>query len=698
MHVKLNNLQHILVKASRYNDIVLATLVVAIIALMILPMPTPLLDGLIAANLGLAVTLIMVAMYIPSALSLSTFPSILLFTTLFRLSLNITSTRLILLNADAGEIISTFGNFVVAGNFVVGGAIFLIITIVQFLVIAKGSERVAEVSARFTLDAMPGKQMSIDADLRAGVIDMADARRRRRGVERESQLYGAMDGAMKFVKGDAIAGIIIIVVNILGGMAIGVLQKGMDLGRAVQTYSILTIGDGLVSQIPALFISVTAGIIVTRVSSGTSDSLGGEIGSQLLGQPKALLLGGVLLCCFAMVPGFPKWQFITLGLLIGFVGFVFRLVPSGPLQKAEFEDDGVSGAEDEIEERTGRVATFSLTTPLSVAVASSLRTMIQSQALQGKLKEVRRALYLDLGVPFPDIALRFSHTIEKDRYVVLLHEIPVSEGVLLSGRLLVRETEEHLRVLGIACEAGKTFLPDMPNIWVEEGLSSRLDQAGVAWMDPVGVLTYHVMLVLKRYASEFMGLQETRYLMERMEERFPELVRESQRILPLPKITEVLQRLVQEGLSIRNLRSILQSLIEWGQKEKDVILLTEYVRMSLNRYISYKYSMGQNLLAVYLFDADTEETIRKAIRQTSAGSYLALDPRAARALVDAIKAEVGDIGRRVQKPVLLVSMDIRRYVKKMVELDLPDLPVLSHQELTQEIIVQPLGRITLPAQ
>jgi type III secretion protein V len=335
--VKLNlgSIQRLVLTVTRYNDIILAALVVAIISLMILPLPTPVVDALIATNLGLAVTLLMLSMYIPSALSLSTFPSLLLFTTLFRLALNITTTRLILLNADAGAIIFTFGDFVVAGNFVVGGVIFLIITIVQFLVIAKGSERVAEVAARFTLDAMPGKQMSIDADMRAGSIDMDEAKSRRTAVEKESQLYGAMDGAMKFVKGDAIAGLIITVINILGGLTVGTLQKGMSAGEAVQTYSLLTIGDGLVSQIPALFISITAGIIVTRVSTEESPDLGGDIGIQILSQPKALLLGGVLLLAFALIPGFPKLQFIVLGLVVGGIGYVFHYMESKPTEDDE---------------------------------------------------------------------------------------------------------------------------------------------------------------------------------------------------------------------------------------------------------------------------------------------------------------------------------------------------------------------------
>jgi type III secretion protein V len=696
MKPNLGSIQNLILNVTRYNDVILAALVVAIIALMILPMPTPIVDALIATNLGLAVTLIMISMYIPSALSLSTFPSLLLFTTLFRLALNITTTRLILLNADAGAIIRTFGNFVVAGNFIVGGVVFLIITIVQFLVIAKGSERVAEVAARFTLDAMPGKQMSIDADLRAGTVDMAEAKARRLSVEKESQLYGAMDGAMKFVKGDAIAGLIITVINIIGGISIGVFQKGMTTAKAVQTYSILTIGDGLISQIPALFISITAGIIVTRVSTEESPHLGGDIGTQVLAQPKALLIGGILLLAFALVPGFPKVQFIILGLAVGGIGFVFHRMAR---KKDTGEEEALMPAMAPAGEKPkpGEMREdeeFSLTVPLMIDVDASLQAHIKPDVLNNELIKVRRALYFDLGVPFPGIHLRFNENLQHGDYIILLQEIPMSQGKLAPGNLLVQEKEENLEMIGIPFDKDKTFLPDMPTLWVQEQMKEKLIQAGIPFMEPPQILTYHLSFILKKHAADFIGLQEVRYLLEKMEGRFPELVKEAQRVLPMQKITEVLQRLVQEEISIRNLRTILQSLIEWGQKEKDVILLTEYVRMGLKRYISYKYSAGQNMLAVYLFDQDVEETVRKAIRQTSGGSYLALEPQASKKIVESIKAEVGDITQSAQKPILLTSMDIRRYIRKLIEMDLYELQVLSYQELTPEITIQPLGRIT----
>jgi type III secretion protein V len=693
-----SRLETLVLRTTRYNDILLAGLIVAIISLMILPVPTPLLDGLLAVNLGLSVVLLMMSMYINAPLAFSTFPSMLLFTTLLRLALNITATRHILLHAYAGEVIETFGNFVAGGNLVVGIVVFLIITIVQFLVITKGSERVAEVAARFTLDAMPGKQMSIDADMRAGVIDLEQARERRSAVERENQLFGAMDGAMKFVKGDAIAGLIITAINIIGGISIGCLQKGMEVTKALQTYSLLTIGDGLVSQIPALLISITAGIIVTRVAGEDDGALGGDIGNQILAQPKALMLGGGMLMLFALVPGFPKPQFIALGCVVGFVGFTMKRLrdaPQEPQGAAALSAMSPAGQKPIPKKKADAGDEFSLTVPLILDVPSSLEKVINAGALNEELIRIRKALYHDLGVPFPGIHLRFNEGIREGTYRILLQEIPVAEGQYRTGAVLVREREENLSVLGVTFEKGKQFLPDVPTIWVSESESERLGQAGVPFMGTPQILTHHLGYVLKRYAGDFLGLQETKYLLDNMEGRYAEVVKEVQRVLPVPKIAEILQRLVQEEISVRNLRTILQSLIEWGQKEKDAVLLVEYVRSGLKRYVSYKYSGGQNILSVYLLEPDIEETVRKAIRQTSGGSFLALDPNVTRKFIEAVKKNVGDLSQMQQKPVLLTSMDVRRYIKKLIEQALPTLPVLSYQELTEEITIQPLAKIKM---
>lgn len=693
--------QSILVSITQRNDIILALLIVAIIFMIVLPLPTAVVDALIATNMTIGIVLLMISVYIPSPLSFSAFPSVLLITTLFRLALAITTTRLILLQADAGDIIFAFGNFVVAGNFAVGAVIFLIITIVQFMVITKGAERVAEVGARFSLDAMPGKQMSIDGDMRAGLIDMEEARRRRGLVEKESQLYGAMDGAMKFVKGDAVAGLIITAVNIIGGISIGTLQRGMTAGEALATYSILTIGDGLVSQIPALLIAITAGIIVTRVTTEESTNLGADIGSQVMAQPKALMIGGSLMFGFAVVPGFPTPVFVVLALVLLTVGFLLtKISQAGSVvdaKEAAVPAMAPSGQSPQkvAKQRMGAADEFSLTVPLLIDVDASLESVIKADALNAELIKVRRALYLDLGVPFPGIHLRFNSSMLANSYQILIQETPMAQGRLRAGKILCREEEENLKMLGVQYEKYERFLPGIDTLWAPEEQRDILNRAGLSYLDATQILTFHLSFLLKKYAEDFIGIQETRYLLSQMEPNFSELVKEVQRVLPIQKITDIFQRMVSEEISIRNLRTILESLVEWGQKEKDTVLLCEYIRGSLKRYISYKYSSGQNILPAYLLAPDVEDTIRNGIRQTSAGSYLALDPRTTQGFVTRVKKTVGDISRSRSKPVLVVSMDIRRYVRKLIELDLYELPVLSYQEITQEITVQPLDRINI---
>lgn len=683
------------------NDLVLAFFLVAVIFMMILPLPTWLVDALIGINMTISAILLMVAMYLPSPLAFSSFPSVLLVTTLFRLGISIATTRLILLQGDAGHIIFTFGNFVVGGNLVVGLVVFLILTIVQFVVITKGAERVAEVAARFSLDAMPGKQMSIDGDMRAGTIDMDEAKRRRNIVEKESQLYGAMDGAMKFVKGDAIAGLIIVAVNLLGGIIIGTTQRGMSAADAMKTYSVLTIGDGLIAQIPALFIAICAGMIVTRVQTSDGPSnVGKDIGQQVLAQPRALLIAAAVALGMGLIPGMPLPVFLILAVVIGTIGFTILRSTRRVVDEKTGEVTEVPAMQPAGEARTKPKATdgseeFAPTVPLLMDVAAGLQASFDADVLNDELLKIRRALYFDLGVPFPGIQLRFNEGLPPESYNILLSEVPVSQGRLRPGYLLVRESVSNLAALQIAYEEDRKFLPHIPTLWVGSALREPLSRAGIPFMDPSQVLTYHLAFVLKKYSADFVGIQETRFLLSAMEGRFPDLVKESTRVLPIQKIAEILQRLVSEDISVRNLRAILESLIEWGQKEKDSVLLTEYVRSTLKRHISYKYSSGQNILPAYLLAPSIEDTVRGAVRQTSAGSYLSLDPAVSKRLVENIKKTVGDIGGNAQRPVLLTSMDIRRYMRKMIEQDLYDLPVLSYQELTQEINIQPLARIDL---
>ena len=697
------NAQKYLYGITQRKDVLLASLLVAIIFMMILPLPTQLVDVLIGMSMGISVVLLMLAIYIRTASDFFAFPAVLLLSTLFRLALSITTTRLVLLQADAGAIIDTFGNFVVAGNLVIGMVIFLIITIVQFVVVTKGAERVAEVSARFSLDAMPGKQMSIDGDMRAGVIDMAEARRRRQVVEKESQLYGSMDGAMKFVKGDAIAGLIIIAVNLIGGLTIGMSQRDLNFNEAMQIYSILTIGDGLVAQIPALLIAMTAGIIVTRVSTDETENLATDIGAQFGAQPRALLVAGALMVAFSLVPGFPTFTFLALAAATSGAGLL--LLRASKKREAKRMESQVSSiltpvstetrSEDEVEAQLTGKQEITLGAPLLVDISASMQSHLDMHLLNREAAKVRRALYLDLGVPFPGIHVRFNENMPENAYAILLHEIPVAKGVLRPRCVLYADSETQLEITGVPGERDEPFLPNMPTIWVEDEHVERMQEASVSFMPLHKVLSYHLAYVMKRYAEEFVGIQETHELFERLQETYPELIKEAQRVLPIHQTSEVLQRLVGEDVSIRNIRLILESLVEWGQQEKDVVMLTEYVRTDLKRYISYKYSNDQNVLSAYLLDQSVEETIRNGIRQTSSGNYLALDPPVTERLIEETRAVVGDIARIENKPVIVTAMDIRRYLRKMIEIELYDLAVLSFQELTQEVTVQPLGKIAI---
>lgn len=698
---------------SKRNDLFLAFLLICIVFMMILPLPIWLVDTLIALNLSISAVLLMAAMYLKDVVQLSAFPSLLLLTTLFRLALAISTTRLILIQADAGHIVETFGNFVVGGNLIVGMVVFLILTIVNFMVITKGSERVAEVSARFSLDSMPGKQMSIDSDMRAGLIELDEAKRRRSKLEKESQLYGAMDGAMKFVKGDAIAGLIIIAVNLIGGITIGTLQRGLEVSDALNRYALLTIGDGLVQQIPALFISITAGFIVTRVSSDENQDLGSDIAMQLMNEPKALLITSVILAIFAVVPGFPAIVFASLAIAFASLGWMTQrkrrrsssqqrssempalapaIAPKGMVPSFPKKDDDIEDLE------PVEAVTFALTVPLIVDIASSVRNSIRPEKLDREVARVRRALYFDLGVPFPGIHLRLNDNLKDGEYRIMVNEIPVAAGAARPGYFIVRETEANLKMFDIPFERGDDFLPHTPSYWVSNKHLALVEKAGVQVMTLSSMLTYHLAHVLKSNASEFIGIQETMYLLNQMQKNFGELVKEVTRTLPVITINDVLQRLVGEEISIRDMRTVLEALVEWGQREKDPIVLAEHVRSALSRYITHKFSGGQNLIPAYLISKEIEDAVRGAVRQTSGASYLALSPDIHRQLITSMKNVIGNVSHHALPPVILAPMDIRRFMRKIVERDFPDLAVLSYQELAPYANVQPLERVKLVSQ
>ncbi len=701
---------------SRSSDIVLVLVIVAILSLIIIPVPPAALDYFIAFNLTAAISLLIVSVYIKSAIELSIFPSLLLLTTLYRLGLNIATTRQILLQANAGEIIFGFGDFVVGGNFVVGGIIFLIITLVQFIVIVKGAERVAEVAARFTLDAMPGKQMSIDADLRAGMIDSDTAREKRLGIQKESQLYGAMDGAMKFVKGDAIAGLVITLINIVGGLIIGIGLNKMDAMTAVHTYSILSIGDGLVSQIPALLISITAGIVTTRVSSEEANSnLGTDISGQLMAQPKAILIAGAILMGIGLIPGFPLPPFMFLASIMGIIGYA--LWSAGQMRaEREMATGGGPGGEGGTASAPsvqtpvkghkvvsgGGIDSYSLTLPVILEVGADMSRLI-TESTRGKnisfidqmIPKMRHALYHDLGVRFPGVHVRTdSPSLEKDEYSIHLNEVPIIRGKILEGMVLTNESEDNLQRYNLPFTTYKNSL-GLPSQWVEKQYQELLDKAGIKYWGPLEVVILHLSYFFRGYAGEFVGIQETKAMLEFMEKSFPDLVKEVTRLIPLQKMTDIMKRLIQEQISVKDLRTILESLSEWAQTEKDTVLLTEYVRSSLKRYISYKYSQGQSVLSVYILDPEIEDMVRGAIKQTSAGSYLALDPDSVQLILQSVRTTVAPPPPGGQPPVILTAIDVRRFVRKLIEMEFTDISVVSYQEIVSDIRIQPLGRIQI---
>ncbi|MEM7042029.1 MAG: type III secretion system export apparatus subunit SctV [Pseudomonadota bacterium] len=674
--------------ASR-QDLMLVVLMVMTIIMMILPLPTVVIDVLLATNMALTVLLMMVGIYLRDPVDFSTLPSVILISTVFRLSLSISTTRLILVQADAGKIVETFGEFVISGNLIVGLVVFLIITVVQFVVITKGSERVAEVSARFTLDALPGRQMSIDADLRNGDIDQAEAKRRRQMLQKESQLYGAMDGAMKFVKGDAIAGLVIIAVNLLGGVMVGTLQHGMSMGEALQVYSLLTVGDGLVAQIPALFMSITAGTIVTRVTTEETTNLGSDIAGQLVHNPRTLRLAAVVLFGLGLVPGFPTAIFWTISAILGGTGILFYLRDK---KQTEEED-----ARREKEALTAVDSPESLPSQevVGLSLSRDLFNVVQATDIEARLQRLRKALYDQLGLPFPQIAVHADDQLGEGRYQVKLDDVPMDDGTLRMGMLLLCDEPDHLELADVPGEAGGPFIERSETIWIEEQHKPTLVDAGIGHMDVVECLTACIRHTLTRYASEFIGVQETHAILANADGAYGDLVREAQKVVPVQKMADIFRRLLDEGVSIRNLRIVLDALIEWGNKEQDVVLLAEYVRSALKRQICHSYADPQKVLHAFLLERDVEQVLRQAIRQTSVGGYLALSDEDGARLLTTFHQHAERLAADKVRPVVLTSLDIRRFLRSLLVKNNIQVPVLSFQDLAPEFTVQPVVTIRM---
>jgi type III secretion protein V len=678
---------------ARYSDIVLAVLVAVIVGMMIVPLPTFLLDLFVTLNIAAAVSLLLIAIYVSEALRIATFPSLLLITTLFRLSIEVSATRLILLKANAGQVIHAFGNFVVAGNLVVGAVVFLILTVIQFIVIAKGSERVAEVGARFTLDAMPGKQMSIDAELRGGHIDLAEARRRRALLTRESQFFGSMDGAMKFVKGDAIAGIIVLLTNIVGGLVIGTVQRGMDPATAVKTYTLLTIGAGLVSQIPALVISTAAGIIVTRVSSEEEGGhLGKDIGRQILAQPKALAVAAALLGLLAIVPGLPAAPFAVLGGLLGLVAY--RIIRWDRLVAGRTRSTNTAAAE-------LSVAGAEVPAPLLLPIAIDLSAVLSQSLLppagsdrmeRELLPSARESFFSETGIPLPAISVRPNAAgLAAGAYVLRLQEVPMARGEVVPGGGLALDTIDHLRAMGIAAQPA-VHPEGRPAAWIPAGELGVSRLRGVPTLAPEEVIVLHLLQVLRRYGHEFVGIQETQSLLDQLARTLPALVREVvPKVVSPALLTQILRRLAAEGVSLRGLREILGALAGPAPADSDPVTLTEHVRAALRRQITFTHAGGSGVLHAYFLDPMIEDTVREAIQHAASGSTLALEPELSSDIVKAVSRAVADNAA----PVIVTTADIRCHVRGLLQAEYPQLVVLSYQEIEPDVKLQPLGRITV---
>jgi type III secretion protein V len=670
-------------RSRSYSDIVLVFGVVAIVALMILPLPMAVIDTLVAINILVGIGLLLIAIYIPTPVAFSSFPSVLMLTTLFRLALSIAITRSILLHADAGHIIDTFGNVVVSGNLVVGLVVFLIITVVQFIVVAKGAERVAEVAARFSLDAMPGKQLSIDSDLRSGILDKDEAKRKRRLLEIESQLHGSLDGAMKFVKGDAIAGIVIIIINLLGGLAVGMLQGGLSLGDAVHTYSILTIGDGLVSQIPALLASMSAGLIVTRTANdGEAKHLGAAIASQISNEPRVILVTGLIALLMMSVPGFPivvfmllGGSFVALGLWrfrhnVSFLRKLFRVSDSKDLLPLDV------------------VASDELSAPPALLIEMDMQTLrlLGPASVRTALRETVGLLREEYGVPLPAPALRAGQGLPENTYRVYAHGVRIGSGRVQPGAHFLPASRADRFALpppGGAADQ-QSYLPAFPGEW-RDGASSG------AALGALDVLRRHLRDALEQHLNLFVGIQETSNLFNGLSRDYPDLIREMLRVVSPQRVADILKRLVEERIPVRHLRDVFEAVTDAASREKDIVLVSEYVRVALRRHISDRYAGASRTLHVLVAHPELEDRLRRSVHVSGGSAQLAVEPQLAENLLEQIRGRVrSSLDANV---ALLCSMDVRRHLRKLTEIEFSELPVLSYQELVPDVKLVPLGQL-----
>ena len=672
--------------------------VVMILAVMVMPIPPFLLDLLLSFSITFALIILLVSVFMRGPLDFSVFPSLLLIVTLIRLSLNVASTRIILLHGSegtsaAGQVIESFGSFVVGGNFVVGAVIFIILVMINFIVITKGSVRTSEVAARFTLDAIPGKQMSIDADLNAGLINEKEARNRRQMLEQEADFYGSMDGAIRFVRGDAIAGILITLINILGGFGIGVFQQDMGVGEAAQVYTLLTIGDGLVSQLPALVVSTAAGLVVTRAV--TDKNLPHQLISQLLNQPHAFLIASAILFFFGIIPGLPHLPFFVMSILAGIIGFnKFKDTNKKTLIENRKKEDEAKAPTPE------RVESILPLDIMELEVGYELIPLVDADSngeLLDRIKSVRRQFALEMGFIVPPLHIRDNLQLKSNEYGILIKGVEVSRGSIMAGRLLAMNPGTIEKEIDGIHTKEPTF--GLPAVWISTSDKQKAQMAGYTVVDSSTVVTTHIKETIKRHASELLGRQETQSLIDKFKESNPKVIEELiPDVLSLGKVQKVLQNLLKEQISIRDLRTILEQLADYGPTTKDTDILTEYVRQALARPITKQFQSTDGSLSVMTLNREVEELIQSSIQKTELSSFLALEPTVAEKLLIKLQEAVETITPQMEtSPVLLASPGIRHHLRKFVERFIPDLAVLSHSEIIPSVQIKTLKVVDLNA-
>jgi len=689
---RLNGLARL---AAQRTDVVIAAFMLMAVTMMIIPLPTALVDLLIGVNIALSILILIVAFYIGRAVELSALPPLILLSTLFRLSLSITTTRLILLNGDAGHIVKAFGNFVIAGEVVVGLVIFLIITVAQFVVITKGAERVAEVAARFTLDAMPGKQMSIDNDLRNGDIDQAQARLRRADLERESQLFGAMDGAMKFVKGDAIAGLVILAVNLIGGLLIGMLDRGMAFSEAVHTYSLLTVGDGLIAQIPALLIAVAAGTVVTRVKNeGSEQDLGSEIFQQLGSSARAMGLTAAILAGVSLLPGFPAVVFLSLALILGVAAFRLSRKSRPAPQEEPQETTLVPMAAEAAADAPAPVPSVAPDSRVLLTLGTGLAAAVPPQPMQQRIEGLCHSLHAELGIAFPVPGMHVELAGAQDRFAIALEGVPVAEGEVPGGHLLLQDDPLHMELMSLPSLEATSPLTRRPARWVAVEHEAQLQQAGIGYLRPDELLRDVLDRTLRRYAGDFLGIQETRQMLERIEPEYGELIKEALRLVSLQRMAEALRALVEEGVSIRNQRALLEAMVEWGGRDADVVRLVEHLRAALARQISHQHADRNRVIAAWVLQPEAEERLRSSLRRLDSSREM-LPEELVRPLANGLRQACDGLPAG-QRGVLAVRPELRRCIRRLALREELDLSVLSYRELAPEYSLHALSSLELP--